>query len=260
MLLCDSCPHAWHIYCLTPPLPVVPAGDAPWFCPCCAEAVPRHFQKYLYLVKWKSLSYADATWETVDCINNLAKICEFYQRQTRPQPVAALGPSHGREEIVFMESPVFLNGHLLRSYQLEGLNWLVSNWDHQRNCLLADEMGLGKTIQVVSFLNWLVTVRRNRGPFLIVAPLSTLPFWQREVETWTHMNAIVYHGDKQSRDLIYQHEFFFQDDHGNTCKKSFKWHLLLTSPEIVLQDVQLLKNIQWEVLICDEAQVLIGFI
>jgi hypothetical protein len=35
MLLCDHCPHAWHIYCLTPPLPAVPAGDDPWFCPAC---------------------------------------------------------------------------------------------------------------------------------------------------------------------------------------------------------------------------------
>jgi SNF2 family DNA or RNA helicase len=109
-------------------------------------------------------------------------------------------------------------------------------------------------VQIVSFLNWLVTARRNRGPFLVVAPLSTLPHWQREVETWTNMNAIVYHGDQESRDLIYQHEFFFQDDKGNAFKESFKWHILLTSPEIVLQDVLLLKHIQWEVLICDEAQ------
>ena len=38
MLLCDgdSCTTAYHIYCLKPPLAVVPEGD--WFCPACTLA------------------------------------------------------------------------------------------------------------------------------------------------------------------------------------------------------------------------------
>ena len=32
----------------------------------------------------------------------------------------------------------------LRSYQLEGVNWLLWNWFNKRSCILADEMGLGK--------------------------------------------------------------------------------------------------------------------
>ena len=35
------------------------------------------------------------------------------------------------------------------------------------------EMGLGKTLQAVSFLNFLFTTVGLRGPFLVVAPLST---------------------------------------------------------------------------------------
>lgn len=34
-------------------------------------------------------------------------------------------------------------GRRLRDYQLEGVNWMVFNWYHRRNCILADEMGLG---------------------------------------------------------------------------------------------------------------------
>ena len=37
----------------------------------------------------------------------------------------------------------FKHGNRLRSFQLEGLNWLVYNWYHHRNVMLADEMGLG---------------------------------------------------------------------------------------------------------------------
>ena len=31
-------------------------------------------------------------------------------------------------------------------------------------------------------------------PFLVIAPLSTIHNWQREFETWTDMNVLVYHG------------------------------------------------------------------
>lgn len=84
----------------------------------------------------------------------------------------------------------------LRPYQLEGLNWLVFCWYQRRNSILADEMGLGKflqftnvkkkrkeknidtppgkTVQAVSTVNHLRTVHNLRGPFLVVAPLSSI--------------------------------------------------------------------------------------
>ena len=46
--------------------------------------------------------------------------------------------------------------------------------------ILADEMGLGKTAQIVATLSQL-SDRGVSGPFLIVAPLSTIGHWAREV-------------------------------------------------------------------------------
>lgn len=63
----------------------------------------------------------------------------------------------------------------------------------RRNCILADEMGLGKTIQSLTFIH-AVHEYGIRGPFLVIAPLSTIPNWQREFEAWTDLNVIVYHG------------------------------------------------------------------
>lgn len=63
----------------------------------------------------------------------------------------------------------------------------------RRNCILADEMGLGKTIQSLTFIH-AVHEYGVRGPFLVIAPLSTIPNWQREFEGWTDLNVIVYHG------------------------------------------------------------------
>ena len=62
-----------------------------------------------------------------------------------------------------------------------------------RNVLLADEMGLGKTIQSIAFLNHLYALEGQRGPFLIVAPLTTLTHWKRTVEDWTTLNGITYY-------------------------------------------------------------------
>jgi len=39
-----------------------------------------------------------------------------------------------------------LVGGQLKSYQMFGLNWMVSLYNNNLNGILADEMGLGKTI------------------------------------------------------------------------------------------------------------------
>ena len=40
----------------------------------------------------------------------------------------------------------------MRSYQLEGLEWMLSLYQNGINGILADEMGLSKTIQTISML------------------------------------------------------------------------------------------------------------
>jgi len=47
------------------------------------------------------------------------------------------------------------------------------------NAILADEMGLGKTIQCIALICQLVSGGIH-GPFLICAPLSTIPNWIAE--------------------------------------------------------------------------------
>lgn len=69
--------------------------------------------------------------------------------------------------------------------------------------ILADEMGLGKTIQCIAFLHRLFHTHQLYGPYIVVVPLSTLPAWQREFETWApEMNTVVYIGDVNSRNKV----------------------------------------------------------
>ena len=53
------------------------------------------------------------------------------------------------------KQPSLLVGTTLRSYQLEGLNWMIQLYNNGLSGILADEMGLGKTIQSISILVFL---------------------------------------------------------------------------------------------------------
>jgi SNF2 family DNA or RNA helicase len=73
---------------------------------------------------------------------------------------------------------------------------LKSSYKKKNNVILADEMGLGKTIQTISFLNLIHYELNIDGPFLIVAPATTLYNWLKEFKKWAEaFNAIVYTGN-----------------------------------------------------------------
>jgi len=57
-------------------------------------------------------------------------------------------------------------------------------WENGINGILADEMGLGKTIQCIAHIAMMIE-KKVLGPFLVVAPLSTLPNWMREFKRFT---------------------------------------------------------------------------
>lgn len=73
-----------------------------------------------------------------------------------------------------------LTGGKLKSYQLKGVKWLISLWQNGLNGILADQMGLGKTIQTIGFLSHLKSKGLD-GPYMIIAPLSTLSNWMNEI-------------------------------------------------------------------------------
>ena len=72
----------------------------------------------------------------------------------------------------------------LRSYQLAGLQWMVSLYNNNLNGILADEMGLGKTIQTISLFAYLAETKDNHGPHLVLAPKAVLSNWMREFRAW----------------------------------------------------------------------------
>uniref|UniRef100_A0A8C3TF17 Chromodomain helicase DNA binding protein 9 n=1 Tax=Chelydra serpentina TaxID=8475 RepID=A0A8C3TF17_CHESE len=204
-----------------------------------------------YLVKWCSLPYEDSTWELKEDVDQ-AKIEEFEQLQASRPDSRTLDRPPPNSWKKIEQSREYKNGNQLREYQLEGLNWLLFNWYNRRNCILADEMGLGKTIQSITFL-YEILLTGIRGPFLIIAPLSTITNWEREFRTWTDLNVVVYHGSMVSRQMIQQYEMYFRDSQGRIIRGTYRFQAIITTFEMILGGCPELNAIEWRCVIIDEA-------
>ncbi|XP_072460759.1 chromodomain-helicase-DNA-binding protein 7 isoform X1 [Notamacropus eugenii] len=204
-----------------------------------------------YLVKWCSLPYEDSTWELKQDIDQ-AKIEEFEKLMSREPETERVERPPADDWKKSESSREYRNNNKLREYQLEGVNWLLFNWYNTRNCILADEMGLGKTIQSITFL-YEIYLKGIHGPFLVIAPLSTIPNWEREFRTWTELNVVVYHGSQASRRTIQLYEMYFKDPQGRVIKGSYKFHAIITTFEMILTDCPELRSIPWRCVVIDEA-------
>ncbi len=70
----------------------------------------------------------------------------------------------------------------LRDYQKTGFKWLKALARHGMGGILADDMGLGKTLQVLAYL---MSVRQEGRPSLVVTPTSLVYNWQEEAAKFT---------------------------------------------------------------------------
>uniref|UniRef100_A0A672QP40 Lymphocyte-specific helicase-like n=1 Tax=Sinocyclocheilus grahami TaxID=75366 RepID=A0A672QP40_SINGR len=141
--------------------------------------------------------------------------------------------------------PKLFTGGVMRWYQVEGIEWLRMLWENGINGILADEMGLGKTIQCIAHIAMMVE-KKVLGPFLVVAPLSTLPNWISEFKRFTpEVSVLLYHGSQKERmDLVKK----IRQTQGplRMCP------VVVTSFEIAMRDRKLLQRFHWNYMIVDE--------
>lgn len=65
--------------------------------------------------------------------------------------------------------------------------------------MVVDFFGSALQVQTIGFLSHLWS-KHVTGPFLIVAPLSTLPNWVAEFQRWCPaIPVVLYHGSKEER-------------------------------------------------------------
>ena len=179
-----------------------------------------------FRVKWRGLPYKDLSWEIFDDFQDSAAIVAYYDHLNRDVSTLNNPPSWRPSISEYRKLSVdtaFKDGNRLRDYQAEGVNWLLWNWVNRRNSILADEMGPGKTLQSTLFMHAIMRGYRVRPPFLVVAPLSTLPHWESEIQRWTELHVVVLHGSVESRENILKYEW---------RSKQGEFDVLLTTYEV----------------------------
>ena len=130
----------------------------------------------------------------------------------------------------------------MRPYQTRGLSWLIFMRSIGFGCILADDMGLGKTIQAIAYM---LQVKRTDKElrFLVIAPLSILINWRKEINSFApSLRVLIHHGTKREREP-------------ELALSSFKeYDVVVTSNEMTHRDLSVLANSTWSALIVDEAQ------
>lgn len=247
-----------------------------------------------YLVKWRGLSYSDSTWESESALksdedetalnryklfsNSYLETIEKLKTEGSTESSIPGNPKSVRdnnedgdvnqgqqgtsEDVRETETsidtsllPEFCNGRQLRDYQKDSLQWMVKNWAAGRNCILGDEMGLGKTAQSIAVLSYQLQIGKTKGPFLVIAPLTTLGHWQKEIEVWSKMNCVVYSGNVRDREILRHYELW---PLGRGSETPIKPDVVLSSYEMVLRDSSIFQSITWETIVVDEAHRMKG--
>lgn len=128
---------------------------------------------------------------------------------------------------------------ILRDYQLTGVKWLYNIYKCNLGCILADEMGLGKSLQTICFIKAVLKEKENIR-ILIVSPTSLIYNWQKEFDKFaSELNYTVIAEGKNKR-----HEIL----------NNLKSDIIITTYGLLRQDKELYEQLNFELMIIDEAQ------
>ena len=138
----------------------------------------------------------------------------------------------------FEKEPPSLNA-TLRPYQIDAFKWLNVVYKNQVGGVLADDMGLGKTLEAISFIK---SLNINK-PILIVAPTSLIFNWMNEFEKFSENEKIIpLYGNANERKKLIQ---------SIDPNKKISY---ITSYDSLRNDIENYKDINFDLVILDEAQ------
>jgi len=124
----------------------------------------------------------------------------------------------------------------LHPHQVESASWLQQLTDQGWGVHLGDDMGLGKTLSAITLL------AARPGPHLVVAPMSVIGNWQREIERFApNLTPRLHYGPGRAADPA-------QIPNGPR-------DVAITSHETLVRDQELLCELPWGALVVDEAHV-----
>lgn len=127
-------------------------------------------------------------------------------------------------------------------YQITGISWLINMFENGLGGILGDQMGLGKTVQLIALaIHAVKRADRNNSNILIVVPSSLKGNWRKEFLKFSPKHQPYFHNGPDRK-------FISRDLAQNK--------IVLTTYNTLVSDINLLKTIPWELVICDEAHSL----
>ncbi len=134
------------------------------------------------------------------------------------------------------EVPSGLNA-TLRSYQVEGYQWLCKLAAWGVGACLADDMGLGKTIQALA----VILRRSEQGPSLVVAPASVCRNWVKEIEKFAPSLSTI---------------LFSESDRQQSIAHAEPKQVIITTYGLLQTERELFATRTFETIVLDEAQAI----
>ncbi|KAF5391880.1 hypothetical protein D9757_001832 [Collybiopsis confluens] len=142
----------------------------------------------------------------------------------------------------------------LRKYQQDGVNWLAFLAKYQLHGILCDDMGLGKTLQSICILASKHFERAERYkesqtpdavhmPSLIICPPTLTGHWYYEILKYAdNLKPVMYIGNARDRAKL--------------VPKFKNYDIVVTSYEVVRNDINNLESMHWLYCILDEGHVI----
>lgn len=207
-----------------------------------------------WLVKWKGLGYEFSTWEFENseflCSANGKALMDEFERR-RLEAKKTLNPSQTNKDICVRENPLKKFSKLADELPVEHNNEIlisvcniINLWHKNRNAILIhDQEAKVKSIVFISHL-----LSYTCLPFLIISTVHAFSKWEAEfAHLAPSINIVVYSGNRNAREIMRSLEFY--EEGGCVMFK-----VLITSPDVVVKDLQYLNCLGWEGIIIDDCQ------
>ena len=197
-----------------------------------------------YFVKWMNLEYEDCSWETKV---EKSVINRYKRKQKENFPVTnsdvTLEPSADFEP----QTKYFVGNNELKYHQLACLNLLIANYLDQKNSNIVNQLNMDLRLSVAGFLQYSYIVCAEPGPYLIITTPENVRIWYNKVREIEKMTAVEFIGSTDSRKIFLKKDFL--DEENN----HLKFHILVTSTELLQEENQTLSEIKWKVLIFENS-------
>ncbi|TXG58175.1 hypothetical protein EZV62_016004 [Acer yangbiense] len=236
---------------------------------------------YEWLVKWCSLGYEHATWELenapfINSPKGRNLIRDYEDRHKRAKRTSCSSSLLSIEKTNKREKgfPVKLSQLSARSssgFDVDFVNKLHDYWHKGQNAVVFDDQVsfclfmfltfyaialrvttlptyhvLERIAKVISFIFSLLSDCCR--PFLIISTSAALHLWDDEfLRLAPSAHVVLYSGTREVRKNIRTLEFY----EGGGC---IMLQVLITSPEVLVEDLNVLESIGWEAIVVDECQ------